>query len=62
MQYVVGELLTCTRCPGPWSALTLVSARAVAPGPARVGATLLALSYVNALLQARLAFEQARAG
>jgi hypothetical protein len=60
-RYVVGELLTCTRCLGSWSALSLVGLRAFAPGPARVGATLLALSYVNNLLQARLSAEQARA-
>lgn len=60
-RYVVGELLTCTRCLGSWSALALVGLRAVAPRPARVGATLLALSYANTLLQARLADEQARA-
>lgn len=60
-RFVVGELLTCTRCLGSWSALALVGGRAAAPGPARVGATLLALSYVNNLLQARLAGEQERA-
>ncbi len=60
-RYVVGELLTCTRCLGSWSALALVGIRAVAPRQARVGATLLALSYANTLLQARLAGEQAQA-
>ena len=60
-RYVVGELLSCTRCLGSWSALGLVGMRALAPAPARVGATLLALSYVNNLLQARLAVEQAQA-
>ena len=61
-RYVVGELLTCTRCLGSWGALSLVGLRAVAPRPARVGATLLALSYVNTLLQARLAGVQQEAG
>ncbi len=56
-RYVVGELLSCTRCLGSWSALGLIGLRAAAPGPARVGATLLALSYLNNLLQARLARE-----
>ncbi len=60
-RYVVGELLTCTRCLGSWSALSLIGLRAAAPGPARVGSTLLALSYMNNLLQARLAAEQAKA-
>lgn len=60
-RYVVGELLTCTRCLGSWSALLLVGLRAVAPRSARVAATLLALSYLNNLLQARLADEKAQA-
>lgn len=60
-RYVVGELLTCTRCLGSWSALSLVGLRAAAPRPARVGATLLALSYLNNLLQAGLATQQAQA-
>lgn len=53
-RYVVGELLCCTRCLGSWSALSLVTLRALAPRPARVGATLLALGYANNLLQAFL--------
>ena len=60
-RYVVGELLTCTRCLGSWSALTLIGLRAVAPRKAQVAATLLALSYLNNLLQARLACERAPA-
>jgi len=56
-RYVVGELLTCTRCLGSWSALGLVTLRALAPRPAGVGATLLALSYVNNVLQAFLTEE-----
>lgn len=57
-RYVVGELLNCTRCLGSWSALSLIGLRAAAPRPAQVAATLLALSYVNNLLQARLAEQQ----
>jgi hypothetical protein len=57
-RYVVGELLNCTRCLGSWSALSLIGLRAAAPRPAQVAATLLALSYVNDLLQARLAEQQ----
>ncbi len=60
-RYLVGELLGCTRCLGSWSALALVGARAVAPRQARVGATLLALTYVNDVLQARLTEEQEEA-
>lgn len=60
-RYVVGELLTCTRCLGSWSALALIGMRAVAPGPARVGATLFALSYANNFLQAQLTERQEQA-
>ncbi|MDQ3630257.1 MAG: DUF1360 domain-containing protein, partial [Actinomycetota bacterium] len=60
-RYVVGELLSCTRCLGSWSALSLMGLRAAAPRPAQVAATLLALSYANNLLQARLAEQQAQA-
>jgi hypothetical protein len=61
LRYAVGELLTCTRCLGSWSALTLVGLRAVAPRPARVAATLLALSAVNTVMQAGMTGVQARA-
>ncbi len=60
-RYVVGELLNCTRCLGSWSALALLGLRAAAPRPAQVAATLLALSYVNNLLQASLSEQQAKA-
>lgn len=60
-RYVLGELLTCTRCLGSWSALTLVGLRTVAPAPAQMAATLLAFSYVNNLLQAGLTAVQAQA-
>ena len=61
LRYAVGELLSCTRCLGSWSALGLVGARAVAPQPARVGATLLALSYVNSVLQSGFAAVRGKA-
>lgn len=60
-RYVVGELLTCSRCLGSWSALSLVTMRTVAPRHARVGATLLALTYVNNVLQAFLSEGQEEA-
>ena len=61
LRYAVGELLTCTRCLGSWSALTLVGLRAIAPRPTRVAATLLALSTANNILQAGMTGFQARA-
>jgi hypothetical protein len=61
LRYVAGELLTCTRCLGSWSALTLVGARGVlGPRRARVIVTLLALSAANTALQALLTEFQAR--
>lgn len=61
LRYAVGELLTCTRCLGSWSALALIGARTVAPQPARVGATLLALSYANGVLQSGFAAVRGKA-
>lgn len=61
LRYAIGELLTCTRCLGSWSALTLVGLRAVAPRPARVAASVLALSTANNILQAGMTGLQARA-
>jgi hypothetical protein len=61
LRYAVGELLTCTRCLGSWSALTLIGLRAVAPAPARIAATLLALTTANNVLQAAMTGVQARA-
>ena len=37
LRYAVGELLTCTRCSGAWSALGLVALRVHAPGPGTDG-------------------------
>lgn len=61
MRYTVGELLTCTRCLGSWSALGLLGFRTVAPGPARIAASLLALKAVNDVVQAGMTCVQARA-
>lgn len=60
-QYVVGELLSCTRCLGSWSGLGLLTARTAAPIPARVGASLLAISYINSVLQSGFASVRGRA-
>jgi len=52
LRYAVGELLTCTRCTGAWSALGLVALRLHAPATGRTVATVLAASAGNDLLQA----------
>ena len=52
LRYAVGELLTCTRCTGAWSALALVGLRLHAPATGRTVTTVLAASAGNDLLQA----------
>jgi hypothetical protein len=52
LQYAVGELLTCTRCVGTWSALGLVALRVTRPREARVVSAVLGASAVNDLAQA----------
>jgi hypothetical protein len=52
LRYAVGELLTCTRCTGAWSALGLVALRVHAPSTGRAVATVLAAAAGNDLLQA----------
>ena len=52
LRYAVGELLTCTRCVGAWSALGLVGLRVVRPREARVVTTVLAASATNDFLHA----------
>ena len=47
LRYAVGELLTCTRCTGAWSALALVGLRVHAPQASRVVTTVLATSAGN---------------
>jgi hypothetical protein len=52
LRYAMGELLTCTRCVGAWSALGLVGLRTVRPREARVVTTVLAVSAANDFLHA----------
>lgn len=68
LRYAVGELLSCTRCSGAWSALALVSLRLHAPSAARTVTTVLTVSAGNdfihsgfAWLSAHAKAEQARA-
>lgn len=51
MRRAVGELLTCTRCMGTWSALGLLGLRAASPASARVVTPMLALTGANDVLQ-----------
>ena len=52
LRYAVGELLTCTRCTGAWSALALVALRLHAPATGRTVATVLASTAGNDMLHA----------
>jgi hypothetical protein len=56
LRYAVGELLTCTRCTGAWSALGLVALRLHAPAAGRTVATVLAASAGNDVLQALFSY------
>ena len=51
LRHAVGELLTCTRCMGAWSALGLVGLRTVSPSAGRTVTNVLALTGVNDVLQ-----------
>jgi Protein of unknown function (DUF1360) len=51
MRYAIGELLSCTRCVGSWSALGLVGMRTLRPREAQVVLPMLALAAANDWLQ-----------
>lgn len=52
LRHAMGELVTCTRCVGAWSALALVGLRLTSPTTGRVVNDVLAVSAVNDWLQA----------
>jgi hypothetical protein len=56
LRYVIGELLTCTRCTGAWSALALVALRTHAPETGRLVTTVLATSAGNDFLHAGFSY------
>jgi hypothetical protein len=51
LQRAVGELLTCTRCVGAWSALAVVGVRMADPPTGRTVTNVLAASAANDWLQ-----------
>ncbi len=61
MRYAVGELMSCTRCLGAWSALGLVGLRMAAPDTGRTVTSVLAASAGNDFLQSAFTFIAARA-
>src|SRR3954454_2598973 len=52
LQRAVGELVTCTRCVGAWSALGIVGLRLASPDSGRIVTNVLAVSAANDWLQA----------
>ena len=52
LRHAMGELITCTRCVGAWSALGLVGLRLTSPATGRVVNDVLAVSAMNDWLQA----------
>jgi Protein of unknown function (DUF1360) len=52
LRRAVGELVTCTRCVGAWSALAVVGLRVADPPSGRTVANVLAASAANDWLQA----------
>jgi hypothetical protein len=52
LQRAVGELVTCTRCVGTWSALGVVGLRVMHPEAGRTVSVILASSAANDWLQA----------
>jgi hypothetical protein len=52
LQRAVGELVTCTRCVGAWSALGVVGLRLASPDAGRTVTNVLAASAANDWMQA----------
>jgi hypothetical protein len=52
LRRAVGELVTCTRCVGAWSALGVVGLRLASPESGRIVTNVLAASAANDWLQA----------
>lgn len=52
LRHAIGELVTCTRCIGAWSALGVVGLRVIDPQSGRIVTNVLAASAVNDWLQA----------
>jgi hypothetical protein len=51
LRYAVGELLSCTRCVGSWTAMGLVGLRLLRPRAAQVVVPVLATAAINDWLQ-----------
>src|SRR5690242_4678609 len=56
IQRAVGELVTCSRCVGAWSALGVVGLRAASPDVGRLVTSVLAVAALNDWAQAGFAW------
>ncbi|HEX6461497.1 MAG TPA: DUF1360 domain-containing protein [Thermoleophilaceae bacterium] len=61
IQRAVGELVTCSRCVGAWSALGVVGLRAASPDVGRLVTSVLATSALNDWAQAGFAWLRGKA-
>jgi hypothetical protein len=61
IQRALGELVTCSRCVGAWSALGVVGLRAASPEAGRLVTSILATSAVNDWAQAGFAWLRSKA-
>lgn len=61
LRYAAGELMSCPRCLGAWSALGLVALRTASPAAGRTVSGVLAVSAANDFLQAGFRLLCARA-
>jgi uncharacterized protein DUF1360 len=61
IQRALGELVTCSRCMGAWSALGVVGLRMASPEAGRLVTAVLATSAANDWLQASFAWLRSRA-
>ena len=61
MRFVVGELLSCTRCSGAWASLALNGLLIASPATGRVATRVLAGAAVNDFLELAFAFGRGEA-
>lgn len=61
LRYVLGELVTCSRCLGTWSSLGLVGLRVARPREGRIVSAVLATAAINDVLQTSFALLCAKA-
>jgi hypothetical protein len=61
LQRALGELVTCSRCLGAWSALGVVGLRMASPEAGRLVSAVLATSAANDWLQASFAWLRGKA-